>query len=301
MELMQLQMLVAAAEEKSLQKAADRVCRTPQAVSMAIGKLEQEIGVHLLDRSSSRGFRLTPEGEVLVGYARRSLSLLSEALAEIERISSAQQGRLRIGANQSIGEYLLPRLAQIFHANNSRIKLKILIGFSEAILSALRQGDVDVALVADRPRDRDLEVHFLMTDRLVAIMSPRHALAGQPSIGLKALESESLILLTEPSELRERVVETFHRFGINLNLHVETGTLDSVKRMAAQNVGIGIVPSLCVTGDEQATLSIRAIDEFPEDRSLWIVHRPAPSQACRSFISLVQSELTTAKARPHPT
>jgi DNA-binding transcriptional LysR family regulator len=71
MELMQLQMLVAAAEETSLQRAADRVNRTPQAVSMAIGKLEDEIGVPLFDRTSNRGFRLTAEGEVFIDYARR--------------------------------------------------------------------------------------------------------------------------------------------------------------------------------------------------------------------------------------
>src|SRR6476619_1995070 len=130
MELMQLQMLVAAAEEKSLQKAADRVSRTPQAVSMAIGKLEDEIGVLLFDRAS-RGFRLTAEGEVLVDYAQRLLSLLNEALVAIEHTSSAKQGRLRIGANQSIGEYLLPRLTHTFGERNPGIQLKIVIGFSK--------------------------------------------------------------------------------------------------------------------------------------------------------------------------
>jgi DNA-binding transcriptional LysR family regulator len=132
MELMQLQMLVAVAEEKSLQKAANRVNRTPQAVSMAIGKLEDELGVLLFDRASSRSFRLTAEGEVFVDYARRSLSLLNEALAAVERIGSAQRGRLRIGANQSIGEYLLPRLTHTFQDQNPQVKLKIVIAFSRA-------------------------------------------------------------------------------------------------------------------------------------------------------------------------
>jgi hypothetical protein len=60
-----------------------------------------------------------------------------------------------------------------------------------------------------------------------------------------------MILLTEVSELRERVVETFCRFGIQLNLRVETGTLDSAKRLVAQNMGVGIVPSLCVTREDK--------------------------------------------------
>ena len=292
MELMQLQMLMAAAEETSLQKAADRVNRTPQAVSMAIGKLEDEIGVPLFDRTSNRGFRLTAEGEVFIDYARRSLLLLNDALAAVEQIGSAQRGRLRIGANQSIGEYLLPRLTHTFQDRNPGTKLKIVIGFSKSIVFALRNGDVDLALVADKPRDKELTVQPLMTDRLIAILNPGHWLADQDSIQLSALGTESLILLTEASELRERVFETFRRFGIQLNLRVETGTLDSVKRLVAQNMGIGIVPSLCVTLEDSKNLVVKTIREFSEDRHLWIVHPLVPSAPCQAFVTLLRSEMS---------
>ena len=294
MELMQLQMFVAAAEEESLQRAAERVNRTPQAVSMAIGKLEDDIGVLLFDRSSGRGFRLTAAGEVLLENARRALSLLSEALLAIKEIKGAKRGRLRIGANQSIGEYLLPQITHTFQETSPNITLKIVIGYSESILGALRRGDVDVALVADKTSDKELTVHHLMTDRLIAIMNPRHSLANQDSIPLQALGDESLILLTETSELRERVVETFRRFGIPLNLYAETGTLDSIKRMVAQNMGIGIVPSLCFVKEDSKDLVMKAIDEFRHDRSLWLVHPSSPSPACRAFMAVLKSELAIA-------
>lgn len=84
---MQLQMLIAVAEERTLQKAADRVYRTPQAISVAIAKLTVEIGLPLFDRSRGRRrCRLTPAGEALVDYARRLLSLRDEALATMEEI-----------------------------------------------------------------------------------------------------------------------------------------------------------------------------------------------------------------------
>src|SRR5262249_20555170 len=217
---------------------------------------------------------------------------LNEALAAVERIGSAQRGRLRIGANQSIGEYLLPRLTHTFQERNPHVKLKIAIAFSKSILSALRNGDVDLALVADKPRDRELTVQPLMTDRLIAILNPGHALADQESIQLSALGTESLVLLTEASELRARVVETFRRFGIQLNLHVETGTLDSIKRLVAQNMGIGIVPSLCITAEDSRNLIVKTIREFPEARYLWIVHPLVPSAPCQAFITLLKSELT---------
>src|SRR5215469_10083209 len=283
MELMQLQMFVAAAEAHSLQKAAERVRRTPQAVSMAIGKLEDEIGVLLFDRAS-RGFRLTAAGEVFLGHAKRALNVLNEALAAIREINSAQKGHLRIGANQSIGEYILPQLTHTFRERYPGVTLKIVIGYSEAILSALGNGDVDVALVAEKPRDRQLQVQLLMTDRLVAILNPRHPLAARDAVRLQDLGAESLILLTETSELRERVVETFRRCGIALDLYVETATLDSIKRMVARDMGIGIVPLLSVTADESQKLVAKTLDAFQQDRPLWIVQPANPSPTGRAFV-----------------
>lgn len=290
MELMQLQMLVAASEEKSLQKAADRVHRTPQAVSMAIGKLEDEIGILLFDHASGRGLRLTPAGEVFANSAKRSLAILGEALIEVKAISRGQRDRLRIGANQSIGEYVLPPFTRAFHERHPDIALKLVIGYSEWILSSLRRREVDLALVAEKPRDKELQAELLMTDRLIAIMNRGHRLAKWNSIPLLELGRESLILLTEASELRERVSETFGRFGIPLNLQVETGSLASIKRIVEQNMGIGIVPLLCVSDDDLTNLVVKTIEEFPEDRSLWIVHPLNPSTACQAFIALLKSE-----------
>jgi LysR family transcriptional activator of glutamate synthase operon len=292
MELMQLQMFVAAAEEKSLQKAADRVRRTPQALSMAIAKLEDEIGVALFDRSTRR-FGLSTAGEVFADYARRILSLLEESLKAVEEVSSVQAGRLRIGANQSIGEYLLPKLTMAFRHRYPGVSVKMIIGYSEPILSALLRGDVDLALVADLPRNKDVNARLIMKDRLVAIMSPDHPLAGHASIALEMLRNESLVLLTESSELRERVVEASRRLGIPLKVQVETETLDSIKRMVAHSSGIGIVPSLAMTPDDARHLVAKTIDEFPQDRSLWMVRPSNMSPACQAFIALLEAELPT--------
>ncbi|MGA7631312.1 MAG: LysR family transcriptional regulator, partial [Terriglobales bacterium] len=125
---MQLQMLVAIAEEGTVQKAAESLFRTGPAVSMAVGKLERELGTPLLDRSKGRDFRLTDAGEVLVAYAKRLLALRDEAAEAVEEIRNVKRGQLRIGANQSIGEYLLPRLTQAFHAQHPGVKLKLMIG-----------------------------------------------------------------------------------------------------------------------------------------------------------------------------
>ena len=291
---MQLQMLVAVAEEHTLQKAAVRVYRTPQAISTAISKLNEEIGTPLFDRSLARDFRLTPAGEALVDYARRLLSLRDEALAAMEGIRNARSGHLRIGANQSVGEYLLPELTRTFQARYPGIKLKLMIGYSDAVVSALKRHELDIALVASQTRDEDLRSQLLMRDRLMTVMSPRHPLAGRDVIHIQELGGEPLIILTAKSELRERVVEVFKRFRVALNVQVETGTLVSIKNMVARDMGVGIVPRMCIKGEEaRGELVVKTIAEFGEERSLWVVCRrsTALAPACQAFIKVIQSEL----------
>jgi len=294
MELMQLQMLVALAEEGSLQKAAGRVFRTAPAVSIAISKLEKEMGAKLLDRARGQAFRPTAAGEVLVDYARRLLSLREEAVAALEGVRNVERGQLRIGANQSMGEYLLPQLTKAFQKQYPGVKLRVIIGYSDAVLAALKHQELDVALVAGQPQDGELRGHLLMRDRLIAVMSPRNPLATHQSLRIQDLAAEPLIVLTATSELRERVTETFQRFRVPLNVQVETGTLESIKRMAARDMGVGIVPRMCVQPEEtNIDLAAKTIDEFREERMLWMVCRRTAMlpPACRAFMKVTKSEV----------
>jgi DNA-binding transcriptional LysR family regulator len=228
-----------------------------------------------------------------VDYARGLIALRDEALAAVEGIRNIESGQLRIGANQSIGEYLLPQLTQSFRKRYPGVKLKLAIGYSDAILSSLKHWELDIALVAGQPQDRDLRGHLLMRDRLVAVMSSRHRLAGRETIRLNALAQEPLIVLTAKSELRERVALTFQRSRIPLNVQVETGTLESIKKMAAREMGVGIVPRMCVQEEEaKGDLVVKTVEEFREERMLWMVCRRSPlSPACRAFMKITKSEL----------
>jgi DNA-binding transcriptional LysR family regulator len=294
MELMQLQMLVAVAEEGALQKAAERVYRTGPAVSMAIDKLEKELDVSLIERSPGRDLRLIAAGSLLVDYAKRLLTLRDEALMAVEELRSVKQGTLRIGANQSIGEYLLPRLTNAFHRQHPEIRVKIMIGYSDAMLGALRRREIDIALVASRPEDGDFRQQLLMPDRLVAVLPAGHRLANSNSIDIHALGKEPLVLLSATSELRDRIERTFERFDIAMDVQVETASLESIKKMVAQGLGVGIVPRVCVLAEEKSgELVVRPVNQFHEERSLWVATRSAPPPACESFCRIILAELAS--------
>ena len=97
MEFMQLEMLVAAVEEGGIRKAADRVSRTQAAVSMALRKLEEEMGVPIFDRSQRQNYTLTEAGETLYTYAQRMLKAHDEALLALDEFNRMERGRLRSG------------------------------------------------------------------------------------------------------------------------------------------------------------------------------------------------------------
>src|ERR1700733_1095362 len=101
MELMQLEMFVAMVEEGSFHKAAKRVLRTQPAVSIALRKLEQEIGAAHFDRTNRNAAVLTSSGELLFDYAKRLLNLRDETVSALQELHNLKSGRIRIGANES--------------------------------------------------------------------------------------------------------------------------------------------------------------------------------------------------------
>ena len=175
-----------------------------------------------------------------------------------------------------------------------------MIGYSDAV-SALKLHELDIALVASQPRDEDLRAQLLMSDRLIAVMSPRHHLAGRDVIQIQELSGEPLIILTARSELRARVAAVFKRFHVPINVQVETDTLESIKNMVARDMGLGIVPRMCIKREEaRGELVAKAIVEFGEERSLWLFCRrtAALAPACQAFIKAIQSELSRRPEEP---
>src|SRR5215475_11726656 len=109
-DLAHLEMFVATVEAGGVQRAAERVFRTQPAVSMALHRLEDEIGAPLFDRSNRGAYLLTPTGEILYASAKRLLRLREDTLTEVRDLHTLQQGKLKIGANESTMNYLLPNL-----------------------------------------------------------------------------------------------------------------------------------------------------------------------------------------------
>src|SRR2546423_10106088 len=177
MELTQLEFFLMVVEEGSFSKAAVRVYRTQPAVSIAIRRLDEEIGSPLFDRSQKTP-TLTDAGELVYDYARRILALRDQAQDVVSELRSLERGRVRIGANESTSLYLLPHIILQYREQHPNVKVEIYRQVSERLPREVLDRNVDFALLAFEPDDSDLASFPVLRDELVLITHPEHPLAA---------------------------------------------------------------------------------------------------------------------------
>ena len=302
MELMQLEMFVAMVETGGFHKAAERVLRTQPAVSMAIRKLEQEIGAPLFDRANRNAVVLTDTGDVLYDYAKKLLNLREEALISLQQLHSLQSGRIRIGANESTSLYLLPQLILDFREQFPKIKIEVFRKLSAQLPQELRQRNLDFAILSFLPETSDLESTVIMRDELSLIASPKHRLAGRERVHIRELGAEAFIAHNVRSPSRDQVIEAFRRFQTPLNITIEIATIETIKRFVAMNLGLAFAPRMCVREEvERKELAVIPVEGFRYERTLWAVRRrtDALSHATQAFMQIIEA-MAQKTLRPEP-
>ena len=298
MELAQLEFFLRVVEEGSFSKAADRVFRTQPAVSIAVRRLEEEIGAPLFDRAQKTP-TLTDAGEVLYDYAQRILALRDHAREAVAELRELRTGRVRVGANESTSLYLLPELILAYRAQHPEVKVEIFRQTSERLPSEILDRNVDFALMAFEPTDRDLASFPVLKDELVLIMSPAHPLAGRESVSVKELGGEPFLAHNVKSASRVKVVDTFARHHTPLNITLELATIETIKRFVQKQVGIAFAPRMCVSEElERGTLSTVPVRGLTYTRTLWAAHRRGAthSHAAAAFLELLRRHAKTRHA-----
>jgi DNA-binding transcriptional LysR family regulator len=162
MELMQLEMFVAVVEERSVGRAANRVHRTQPAVTLAIGKLEDEIGGAVLDRARVRDYRPTPAGEILYEYASRILGLRNEVSA-ILKDGARQAGELRIGVSGPASLERISRIVRAFAVQHPEIRVDILSHGADGVLGELVDRKLDLAFLSSFPAEAESNMDLVMS------------------------------------------------------------------------------------------------------------------------------------------
>jgi DNA-binding transcriptional LysR family regulator len=290
MDLFPLRIFLTVATERSFSRAAEKLLRTQPAISLAVQRLESELGEKLIDRSA-KDLLLTDAGRTVLDYARRFETLeadLENALAEL-RDNSA--GRLTIGANESTTLYLLGQIEQ-YRRVYPKVKVQVRRCLSSRIPAQLIDGELELGMLSFDPDDDRLVSTVIYTDHLAFIVSPEHRYARRESVSIAELGMETFVAHNVVSPYREVVLREFQRHKVALNMDVEMPTLESIRRMVQRNQGVAFLPRLCVEQEvEQGVLAEVEVRELKVERKIRLVHpaRRTLSHAARAFLDLVKA------------
>ncbi len=290
MDLFQVETFLTVAREGSFSRAAKKLFRTQPAVSQTIRKLEQELGEALFDRSSREGI-LTDAGRVLQGYAEKLLNMRSEAVSALSELRQMHRGQLSIAANEFTCLYLLPVLDE-FRRLHPMIKVTVQRSLASRIPSDLLNHNVELGVISFHPADSALRSVVVFHDQLTFVVPPRHPLAGTREVAIHQLGAEYFVAHNVPSPYRDKVLETFRRKKVPLNMDVELPSIEAIKKYVARGNGVALLPGICVDAEVARGELVRVpVRELRFERKLRLVYRKnsSLSHAARAFLKIAES------------
>ncbi|WP_168015322.1 LysR substrate-binding domain-containing protein [Halomonas salinarum] len=257
MTLTELRYIVTLAQERHFGRAAEHCFVSQPTLSVAVKKLEEELGVALFERSKST-VQVTPLGEQIVEQAQRVLEQ-SSVIRELANAGKDQLASpLRIGAIYTIGPYLFPYLIPELTRSAPQMSLYIEEGFTADLRRKLRSGELDAIIVALPFTDTDVLTKPVYDEEFEVLMPADHPWTSRDSIAKEDLLQERLLLLGEGHCFRDQILEACPAISAKLNspsntLTAEGGSLETIRHMVASKLGITVLPSSAIgTGHYEA-------------------------------------------------
>ncbi|OLT12741.1 LysR family transcriptional regulator [Pseudonocardia sp. CNS-139] len=248
MDLRQLSAVVMVAETGSVTRAATLLHLVQPAVTRQIRGLEAELGVTLFERSRT-GMHPTEAGTIVVERARRALSELERARAEIRPVAGRIRGIVTVGILDSLSAEIAEPLVRTVTSEHPDIRLRLLTGYSGHVKEWLDAGTVDVALLYGLTAAAAPHVRPLIEEALWAVAPPGAWPDQRPNVPFGELAAHPLVMPAAPHGLRTVIDEAAARAGIELTPAVETNTMQVQKLLVASGVGWSILPRIGVLND----------------------------------------------------
>ncbi|HEY6759968.1 MAG TPA: LysR substrate-binding domain-containing protein [Baekduia sp.] len=291
MELHQLRYLVLLAEELSFTRAAARGRVAQPALSRQIRKLEDDLGIPLVDRTTRR-VSMTPAGTAVVERARRILDEVEATRALAEGVSTLLTGRLAIGMTPTPGPFDGIAALAAYHRLHPGVELVLREDLSVALADQLRRDALDVAFVSAIP-DRDragLQLLTLSSEDLRLIVGPQHPLAGRRTVRMEALAAERFVAFPEGATIRRAVEDAARAAGFTPAAAFESNEPSRLRALVARGLGVSFLPASDVDrpGPEVASLALRGRRLTYEVLLAWRRERRLPPAAA-AFVDALRA------------
>jgi len=257
MNLRDLRYLVALADERHFGRAAERCFVSQPTLSAQIRKLEEYLGVSLVERQPRR-VALTSTGEKIVERARRLL-LEADAIVELAKTDrDPLSGAIKLALIPTVGPYLLPHVARRLRKDLPRLKLMLYEFQTAPLLEKLRAGEIDMGILALPVPLDGLEAEPLYEEPFTLAVPSGHRLADHERVKVDDLKGETLLLLEDGHCLRDQALEVCSRIRVQEEQDYRATSLETLRQMVAAGHGVTLLPQLAADSPVGAARGLRA-------------------------------------------
>jgi LysR family hydrogen peroxide-inducible transcriptional activator len=256
--LKQLEYLVALADTLHFGHASERCNIAPSTLSAGIRDLENVLEVPLAERTK-RSVLITPIGKEVVARSRRLLRDAKDIMTLAASNRDPMSGDIRLGVIPTISPFLLPRVLPAINEKHPRLRLYLREEQTAQLLSRLRSGEIDVALIALPYDIEGLTSRIILEDKFQFACNENHPLAKKKTVPLSALINEPLMLLEEGHCLRGHTLDACQFHNVQIRAQFEASSLHTLVQMVASGIGVTLLPELAIDGLITTGTSIKLV------------------------------------------
>ena len=271
--LRQLEAFVAVAGEGSVRAAAERLHLSQPALSMALAELESQLGADLFDRKRGRLY-LSERGRDALPLAQEILERTAELKRSVHGRGTALEGELRLGASNTIGNYLVGDLLGVFTAEHPRVSIRLAVGNTDAIVKGVLDHTLDLGCVEGAVAHADIEVRPWREDELVICTRPDHALAKRKRLRAEDFAGARWILREDGSGTRAITEHILASLPPGQTV-LELGQSEAIKQAVIAGLGIACLPAIAVVDAVKARRLVALRTPFLDlgRRLSWVLRR----------------------------
>jgi DNA-binding transcriptional LysR family regulator len=287
--LHQLATFQTVARRCSYARAAEELHFSQPAVSAQVHQLEETLGIKLFDRIG-RKTHLTQAGEELYRYSEKIFALIEDTLETMEALRSPHYGRLSVGADTTVGTYLVPNLLGAFHRLYPGVEITLEVVNRNYLVDALINNRLDMVVMGKVPTEVPVFAAPLLPNELVLIASPTHHLAGCVRVPFTQLAREHFLLREKGSGTRAALEEAFQNAGLPLLVSMQVGNNSAIKQGVAAGLGTALISRVAIDIElETRRLVMLDVEGFPIMRQWRLVHLKeknlsAPARVFKHFL-----------------
>lgn len=305
MTLTELRYIVAVARERHFGRAAETCFVSQPTLSVAIRKLEDELGVQLFERGTGE-ITVTPAGSPVIAQAQRALEEAEKVKFAARSAADPLEGTLKLGVIFTIGPYLLPQLIPLLRRRAPKMPLMLEENYTAVLSERLKRGDIDVAILALPFDEPGMHVTPLYDETFVVAMAKTHPWSKRKTIAADALAHESLLLLGTGHCFRDQVLNacpSLNRSSAtpgSLQKTVEGSSLETIRLMVASGLGMTVLPASAIPVKRAASdlLAYVPFSRPVPDRSVVMVSRASfPRAAALAVLRDVATSCTLPGTR----